>query len=123
LGDPIQGHLTRRGMVVHRQRCHNLTTEQQQHPEHIVALDWQQQTSEDPRFPVALSIVQVLDDEQITELLYLVRQLQAGVEKLHRQGDQTTLSLLVRDRNHLARVIREIRVLFAFPKVSRLTAS
>jgi guanosine-3',5'-bis(diphosphate) 3'-pyrophosphohydrolase len=123
LGDPIQGHLTRRGMVVHRQRCHNLTAEQQQHPEHIVALDWQEQTSEDPRFPVALSIVQVLDDEQITELLFLVRQLQAGVERLNRQGDHTTLSLLVRDRNHLARVIREIRVLFEFPKVSRLSAS
>ncbi|MEY4516881.1 MAG: hypothetical protein RL180_1227, partial [Pseudomonadota bacterium] len=87
------------------------------------ALDWQEQTSEDPRFPVALSIVQVLDDEQITELLFLVRQLQAGVERLNRQGDHTTLSLLVRDRNHLARVIREIRVLFEFPKVSRLSAS
>jgi guanosine-3',5'-bis(diphosphate) 3'-pyrophosphohydrolase len=122
LGDPIQGHLTRRGMVVHRQRCGNLAHELSQHPEHVVSLDWQKQTSDDPRFPVLLGISQTLDDEKVSELLYLVRQLQAGVEKLDYHGQQLHLSVLVRDRNHLARVIREIRVLLDFPRVTRLVS-
>jgi guanosine-3',5'-bis(diphosphate) 3'-pyrophosphohydrolase len=122
LGDPIQGHLTRRGMVVHRQRCGNLVHELSQHPEHVVSLDWQEQTLDDPRFPVLLGISQTLDDEQVSELLYLVRQLQAGVEKLEYHGQQLHLSVLVRDRDHLARVIREIRVLLEFPRVTRLVS-
>jgi GTP diphosphokinase / guanosine-3',5'-bis(diphosphate) 3'-diphosphatase len=122
LGDPIQGHLTRRGLIVHRQRCQNLIHELSQHPEHIVSLKWLEQTPEDPRFPVSLSIAKPLSDEQTTELIYLIRQLQAGVERLQTLDKGTHLSVLVRDRNHLARLIREIRVLLDFPQVTRLVA-
>jgi guanosine-3',5'-bis(diphosphate) 3'-pyrophosphohydrolase len=120
LGDPIQGHLTRRGLIVHRQRCQNLQQEVHQHPEHIVSLKWLEHTPEDPRFPVSLAIRKHLSDEQTTEVIFLVRQLQAGVERLQVWDKGTQLSVLVRDRNHLARLIREIRVLLDFPKVSRL---
>ncbi|MEC7119265.1 MAG: HD domain-containing protein [Pseudomonadota bacterium] len=122
LGDPILGHLTRRGLIVHRRRCSNLAHEIAQHPEHILTLQWQEHTPEDPRFPVTLLIGEGLSDEQTTELIYRVRELKAGVEKLKIENQQTRLALLVRDRDHLARLIHEIRALLDFPPVTRLHA-
>lgn len=120
LGDHIQGHLTRRGLIVHRRRCSNLLHEQQQHPENIIHLNWQPQEDDDPRFSVFLRIDEKLDDEQTTELIYTIRQHQAGFESLQQEDNQTFVSLIVRDRDHLARVIRELRILFDFPNVIRL---
>lgn len=120
LGDEIKGHLTRRGLVVHRHRCPNVLQETQQHPENILKLDWQAQTPEDPRFPVLLLIDHVLTDEQTTELIYCIRERQGGVERLQVGEQQTQLSVIVRDRDHLARLIRDIRVLLGFRKVSRV---
>lgn len=121
LGDPILGHLTRRGLIVHRRRCGNLAQEIAQHPEHVLTLQWQQHTPEDPRFPVTLVIGEGLSDEQTTELIYRVRELKAGVEKLKIENQQTRLAILVRDRDHLARLIHEIRNLLDFPTVKRLS--
>ncbi|MDO4223153.1 MAG: HD domain-containing protein, partial [Acinetobacter sp.] len=39
-GDIIQGHLTRRGLIVHRVKCHNLQHERTQNPENIMPLHW-----------------------------------------------------------------------------------
>jgi len=121
LGDPILGHLTRRGLIVHRRRCANLAQEIAQHPEHTLTLQWQEHTPEDPRFPVTLLIGDGLSDEQTTELIYRVRELKAGVEKLKIENQQTRLAVLVRDRDHLARLIHEIRSLLDFPTVTRLS--
>lgn len=120
LGDPILGHLTRRGLIVHRRRCGNLAQEIAKHPEHILTLQWQQHTPEDPRFPVTLLIGDGLSDEQTTELIYRVRELKAGVERLKIENQRTRLAVLVRDRDHLARLIHEIRSFLDFPSVTRL---
>ena len=120
LGDTILGHLTRRGVIVHRRRCGNLAQEIAKHPEHILTLEWRQHTPEDPRFPVTLLIGDGLSDEQTTELIYRVRELKAGVEKLKIENQRTRLAVLVRDRDHLARLIHEIRSFLDFPSVTRL---
>ncbi len=120
LGDTILGHLTRRGVIVHRRRCGNLAQEIAKHPEHILTLEWRQRTPEDPRFPVTLLIGDGLSDEQTTELIYRVRELKAGVEKLKIENQRTRLAVLVRDRDHLARLIHEIRSFLDFPSVTRL---
>ena len=120
MGDTILGHLTRRGVIVHRRRCGNLAQEIAKHPEHILTLEWRQHTPEDPRFPVTLLIGDGLSDEQTTELIYRVRELKAGVEKLKIENQRTRLAVLVRDRDHLARLIHEIRSFLDFPSVTRL---
>jgi guanosine-3',5'-bis(diphosphate) 3'-pyrophosphohydrolase len=120
LGDPIQGHLTRRGLIVHRNRCTNIQHEQHQHPENIIHLNWQPEHADDPRFPAYLSIDEKLDDEQTTELIYTIRQHQAGLEHFEQVDNKTLLSIIVRDRDHLAKVIRELRMLLNFPNVTRL---
>jgi len=119
LGDRIEGHLTRRGLVVHRRRCRNLIHELNHHPENVVRLSWQDTTETDPRFPVHLKIDRVISDEESTHVIYLIRQFQGGVERLENHEDGTNISILVRDRNHLARLIQEMRILLDFPKVTR----
>lgn len=119
LGDRIDGHLTRRGLVVHRRRCRNLIHELARHPENVVRLSWQITTDTDPRFPVHLKIDRPISDEESTQLIYLIRQFQGGVERLESHEDATNLSILVRDRNHLARLIQEMRILLDFPSVNR----
>jgi len=119
LGDPIEGHLTRRGLVVHRTRCRNLIHELSRHPENVVHLRWQDSTDTDPRFPAHLKIDRALTDDESTELIYLVRRFQGGVERLESHEDSSNLSVLVRDRNHLARLIQEMRILLDFPSVTR----
>ncbi|WP_410209464.1 RelA/SpoT family protein [Aquirhabdus sp.] len=119
LGDRIDGHLTRRGLVVHRRRCPNLKHELNRHPENVVRLHWQTATDTDPRFPVHLKIDRPITDEESTQLIYLIRQFQGGVERLESLEESSNLSVLVRDRNHLARLIQEMRILLDFPRVTR----
>ncbi|OIF70241.1 RelA/SpoT family protein, partial [Acinetobacter baumannii] len=62
LGDPIQGHLTRRGLIVHRIRCHNLLHEQHLHPENIMPLQWKADDVDDVRFTAYLAIYMAMND-------------------------------------------------------------
>lgn len=123
LDDPIRGHLTRRGLIVHRARCSNLLHENQQHPENIIPLNWQECEQADARFPAYLCIDEKLDDEQTTEIIYKIRQFQAGLEQMTSDDEKTYLSLIVRDRDHLARLIRELRILLDFPSLTRLDSA
>ncbi len=120
LGDPILGHLTRRGLIVHRRHCHNVSHEAHSHPESVIRLNWESDPVDDPRFPVRLAIDALFGDDDLTELLFLVRQLKAGVEQVSFEHAHTILHLVVRDRDHLARLIRDIRLTYAFPRVVRL---
>ena len=83
LGDPIQGHLTRRGLIVHRIRCHNLLHEQHLHPENIMPLQWKADDVDDVRFTAYLAIYMAMNDEQVSDLIYQCRKNNAGVEMVH----------------------------------------
>lgn len=119
LGDIIQGNLTRRGLIVHRVKCHNLQQERQQNPENIMPLAWNEEF-EDVHFSAYLCIHAHLNDEQISEMIYHCRKMQVGVENVFQRNDETYIYLVVNHRNHLAEVMRELRALFAFPQISRL---
>ncbi|MDM1756723.1 MULTISPECIES: HD domain-containing protein [Acinetobacter] len=120
LGDPIQGHISRRGLIVHRSRCHNLLHEQHLHPENIMPLHWNSETEDDINFSAYLSIDLILNDEQISELIYLCRKLKTGVESVQSRDEKTFVNIVVKDRKQIAQIIREIRMLFGFPRVTRL---
>lgn len=120
LGDPIQGHLSRRGLIVHRARCHNLLHEQQQHPENIMPLQWTTEDSEDISFTAYLCLNMLLNDEQISELIYLCRKEKVGVETVRSHEDKTYVNIVVHNRKQIAEVIRNLRMHFGFPRISRL---
>ena len=120
LGDPIQGHLSRRGLIVHRERCHNLLHEQHLHPENIMLLHWTSEQEDDVNFNAYLSIDLVLNDEQISELIYLCRKAKTGVESVNSHEGKTYVNIVVNNRKQIAQIIRELRMQFGFPRISRL---
>ncbi|UBX52705.1 HD domain-containing protein [Acinetobacter pseudolwoffii] len=121
LGDPIQGHLTRRGLIVHRARCHNLLHEQHQHPENIMPLQWTADDLEDISFTAYLSIDLDMNDEQISDLIYQCRKAHSGVEMVRTQDDKTYVNIVVHNRKQIAQIIRDLRMYFGFPRITRLT--
>ncbi|MFX3619727.1 MAG: bifunctional (p)ppGpp synthetase/guanosine-3',5'-bis(diphosphate) 3'-pyrophosphohydrolase [Acinetobacter radioresistens] len=120
LGDPIQGHLTRRGLIVHRARCHNLLHEQHQHPENIMLLQWTSDDLEDISFTAYLSIDLDMNDEQISDLIYQCRKVHSGVEMVRTQDDKTYVNIVVHNRKQIAQIIRDLRMYFGFPRIIRL---
>jgi guanosine-3',5'-bis(diphosphate) 3'-pyrophosphohydrolase len=119
-GDGIIGHLTRRGLIVHRSQCQNLMHEQRQHPENIMPLAWQNQEQEAVRFHAYLAIDQSLDDEQITQAIYQARKSNGGVESVQHEEQKTYFNIVVSDRNHIAQIIRDLRMVLNFPRITRL---
>ncbi|OTG67150.1 RelA/SpoT family protein [Acinetobacter silvestris] len=120
LGDPIQGHLSRRGLIVHRARCHNLLHEQHLHPENIMPLQWTSDEVEDVSFTAYLCIDMLLNDEQISDLIYQCRKAKTGVEMVQSQDGKTYVNIVVHNRKQVAQIIRELRMLLGFPRISRL---
>ncbi|MBK0064790.1 MULTISPECIES: RelA/SpoT family protein [unclassified Acinetobacter] len=120
LGDPIQGHLSRRGLIVHRARCHNLLHEQHLHPENIMPLHWQSDDLEDVSFNAYLCVELAMDDEQVSELIYLCRKSHIGVEQVYPNADSTYANIVVNNRKQIAQIIRDLRMQFNFPRISRL---
>ncbi|MDR6796958.1 MULTISPECIES: HD domain-containing protein [Acinetobacter] len=123
LGDPIQGHLTRRGLIVHRIRCHNLLHEQHLHPENIMPLQWKADDVDDVRFTAYLAIDMAMNDEQISDLIYQCRKNNAGVEMVHSNEQRTFVNIVVNNRKHIAKVIRDLRMHYGFPRIERLDAA
>ncbi len=122
LGDPIQGHLTRRGLIVHRIRCHNLLHEQHLHPENIMPLQWKADDVDDVRFTAYLAIYMAMNDEQVSDLIYQCRKNNAGVEMVHSNEQRTFVNIVVNNRKHIAKVIRDLRMHYGFPRIERLDA-
>ena len=122
LGDPIQGHLSRRGLIVHRARCRNLLHEQHLHPENIMPLQWNKNHDvvEDVSFTAYLAIDMSLNDEQISDLIYQCRKEHTGVEMVRPHEGKTYVNIVVNNRQHMAKIIRDLRMLLGFPRIGRL---
>lgn len=120
LDDPIQGHLSRRGLIVHRARCHNLLHEQHLHPENIMLLQWNHEEESEINFNAFLRIDMLLNDEQVSELIYICRKAKIGIESVRKYESKTYLDLVVHNRQQIAQIIRELRMQFGFPRISRL---
>jgi GTP diphosphokinase / guanosine-3',5'-bis(diphosphate) 3'-diphosphatase len=122
-GDQIQGHLSRRGLIVHRNRCHNLLHEQHIHPENIMPLQWTTEAVDDVSFTAYLSIAMAMNDEQISELIYQCRKEKVGVEMVRSHEDKTYVNIVVHNRKQIAKIIRDLRMHFGFPRITRLNQS
>lgn len=122
LGDPIQGNLSRRGLIVHRARCNNLLHEQHQHPENIMPLQWTSEDVDDVSFTAYLSIDMDMNDEQISDLIYQCRKAKTGVEMVRSHDGKTYVNIVVNNRKQIAKIIRDLRMRFGFPRISRLAS-
>ncbi|MGC3874466.1 bifunctional GTP diphosphokinase/guanosine-3',5'-bis pyrophosphate 3'-pyrophosphohydrolase [Halomonas sp. GXIMD04776] len=122
-GDSVIGHLSvGKGIVVHRSACRNII-ELRNEPDKLLTLEWSPDISGD--FPVALRIAMESRRGLVAELASLVTDADANIERVGIEERDARLSLVnltlaVRDRVHLARIIKRIRNLHNVDKVTRV---
>ncbi|MGP5016507.1 RelA/SpoT family protein [Vreelandella alkaliphila] len=123
-GDPVVGHLSvGKGLVVHRSECKNLG-DRKNDPEKLFALEWSDSIDED--FPVALRIEIESRRGLVAELAGVVTDADANIERIGIEGRDARLSIVnltlsVKGRVHLARIIKRIRNLPNVGKITRMT--
>ena len=121
-GDEIMGyHTAGKGVVVHRLDCPNLA-EFRKSPERWVPIDW------DPNVTGDYDTSLIVDVENHTgvlaQLAAAVAQSQSNIERVDYldrdvNAAQLRFAIQVRDRNHLAEVIRRLRRLAVVQGVRR----
>ncbi|TDX23320.1 RelA/SpoT family (p)ppGpp synthetase [Modicisalibacter xianhensis] len=123
-GDPVIGHLSvGKGIVVHRLDCRNLDELKRDDPDKLFSLEWSSEISGD--FPVGLRIEMETRRGLVAELASLVTDADANIERIGIEERDARLSIVnltlaVRDRVHLARIIKRIRNLPHVGKIHRV---
>ena len=124
-GDPIVGHISKgRGMVIHQRTCNNIT-EIQNDPEKCVFLTWDDNLNGE--FYTALKILVEAETGIIANIASAVSEADAAIDRIHREERDAKTSVVVvevgvRDRQHLANVVRQIRRIKSVAKISRMRA-
>ncbi|HSR64946.1 MAG TPA: bifunctional (p)ppGpp synthetase/guanosine-3',5'-bis(diphosphate) 3'-pyrophosphohydrolase [Xanthomonadaceae bacterium] len=122
-GDEIMGfHTTGRGLVVHRLDCPNVA-DYRKSPERWVPIGWDREVSGD--FRTALAIEVENRPGVLAQVAAAIAQAESnidGVEYLERDSNVAAIrfSIEVRDRKHIADVIRRVRRLAVVHGVQRL---
>ncbi len=120
-GDPVIGYLSAgRGIVVHRDSCKNVA-DYKKNPDKWIEVEWEREIAEE--FLVELRLDVADKRGVLAAVAAAISEADSNIDTintLERDGVTTTVNLLmhVRDRVHLARVMRRIRVL---PQVLRLS--
>ncbi|WP_438765432.1 RelA/SpoT family protein [Kushneria sp. TE3] len=121
-GDAIVGNLSAgRGIVVHRSECGNLE-DCREDPEKCFPLQWSDTVEDD--FPVGLRLEIETRRGLVAELASLINDAEANIERINIEERDERLSIVnltlsVRNRVHLARIIKRIRNLAYVGRVSR----
>ncbi|MGD2112346.1 MAG: bifunctional GTP diphosphokinase/guanosine-3',5'-bis pyrophosphate 3'-pyrophosphohydrolase [Gammaproteobacteria bacterium] len=120
-GDPVVGVITSgRGMMIHTQNCRNIT-ERKYPPESCLEVQWEPDINEE--FPVEIS-VEIADRRgMLATVAKEIGDADSNIENVEFEtGDGLTnilrFRLTVRNRRHLASVIRRVR---SIPSVTRIT--
>ncbi len=121
-GDPILGFVTAgRGIVVHHQSCPNVA-EYRNHPEKWINVEWERRI--EGTFPTNIRLDVTNQRGVLAKIASAFSDLEANivhVEMMDKDDRDTTLKFVVevKDRLHLARLMRRIRKLKHVSRVSR----
>ena len=121
-GDPIVGHMSPgKGFVIHIDSCNNAAEIRRRTPNEIIPCRWSARPEGEYVTALKLDVDRVKGI--IAELASRLNAADAGIENIkvdERDAElsSVTIELLVRNRTHLARVMRELRNI---PQVHRLT--
>lgn len=124
-GDPIVGHLSAgKGMVVHLENCRNIS-EFRNNPEKCIPLSWAKDVSGE--FNVELRVELEHQRGLIALLAGSVNAADGNIEKIsmdERDGRTSVVQLVVsvKDRIHLAQVIKKLRTLKGIIRITRVKA-
>ena len=122
-GDPIVGHISKgRGMVIHHETCNNVS-EIRDNPEKCVFLTWDDDLNGE--FYAALKVLVEVETGIIANIASAVSESDAAIERINREERDAKTSVIVlevgvRDRQHLANVVRQVRRIKSVMKISRI---
>jgi len=120
-GDDVMGYLSSgRGVVIHRTSCGNLANFRKQ-PEKWLAVTWEQDI--DKEFSSQIQVDTANKTGVLAEVAAMIADSHSNIEQvsvLDRHEDCTVLTFLiqVKDRIHLAQIMRNVRKM---PNVIRIT--
>ncbi len=112
-GDPIVGHMTPgKGFVVHIETCNNIAEIRRRHPNEIIPARWSDAATGE--FDTLLRLQVETQKGVIAEIAANVTAVDAGIENIKVEEKSAQLSSVVaevsvRDRTHLARLMRRLR--------------
>ena len=121
-GDDVMGYLSSgRGVVIHRNSCGNLINFRKQ-PEKWLAISWEKDIDRD--FSSQIQVETVNKTGVLAEVAATIADSDSNIEEvavLSRHDDCSTLTFLlqVKDRTHLAKVMRKVRNMKNVMRVSR----
>jgi RelA/SpoT family (p)ppGpp synthetase len=122
-GDPILGFVTSgRGIVIHTEGCKNVA-EFRNRPEKWIDVQWE--SGVEGEFPIDIKLVVLNRRGVLAEVAAELSELEANIENVgieERDGMHSTLTftVLVRDRYHLARIMRGLRGMESVVRIYRL---
>lgn len=125
-GDAIVGHMTPgKGFVVHIETCANINETRRRKPSEIIPARWAGSTNSE--FLTALRIEVKRGKGVIAEVAATLTDTDANIENINveeRSANVTSVvvTIGVRNRTHLARVMRRVRALGATLSISRSSA-
>ncbi len=120
-GDDVMGYLSSgRGLVIHRNKCGNLMNFRKQ-PEKWITVSWEKNVDED--FSSQIQVETINRTGVLAEIAGTIADSKSNIEQvsvLGRHEDCSMLSFLlsVKNRNHLATIMRNVRKM---PDVIRVT--
>jgi len=122
-GDPIMGFISAgRGIVIHRQRCKNLA-EFRKHPDRWVDLEWAKEVVGEFSTQVCLEVKN--QRGVLATVAATIADLGANIEDVKISGKDDRFALLtfiiaVKNRKHLARIMRTMRGIKTVSRVARI---
>ncbi|RCU51011.1 MULTISPECIES: bifunctional GTP diphosphokinase/guanosine-3',5'-bis pyrophosphate 3'-pyrophosphohydrolase [Corallincola] len=123
-GDPIIAHVSPgKGLVIHHESCKNIRGYDKE-PERYFAVDWDEARLDEEQFLAALRIDIVNHQGALAKLTALIANTDANIHSLSTEEKDGRIYLIhlvltIRDRVHLAGVMRRIRVMPDVLKISR----
>lgn len=124
-GDPIMGVMdVGKGILVHSERCHQVA-KMRHHPDRVMSLRWADQVTGE--FPTLIRVQVVNERGILATLASALADADVDIEDISidkRDGIHflLTFKIVVRDRRHLAKVIRRLRQVKSLVKIMRRTA-
>lgn len=122
-GDPVIGHVSAgRGIVIHTDNCRNMV-DLRDKPQEIMEVRWD--TAVDQEFSVELRVELEHDRGMIAVIASTVTNANANIERINLLEKDARLSIVnivvsVKDRIHLANVIKRLRTIKGISKIIRV---
>jgi len=121
-GDSVMGYLSAgRGVIVHRNNCGNLSNFRK-HPDKWLSVSWENGVDRD--FSSQISVDSVSKSGVLAEVAAVIGDSDSNIEQVsvanrHEDCTELTFQLTVKNRTHLARIMRNVRNMPDVLRVSR----